>query len=150
MGSLITLGIYAAIALGAIGAVWGFVHEHDNGVRNDQIAKDTIVLNQVKKERDDSRVAETQREAETAACVASAKTQSDAVSDLDKRAKAAIDASRAAIAAARAKSAAAESAIAGLQAQAASAPVAGQSCEDTLRKVDAELRPVIKAQRGAK
>ena len=88
MGSLLTLGIYAALALGAIAAVWGAIHAHDNGVRNAQIAADTIVLNKVKAQLATSQQNEQAREAETAACVARAKTQSDAVSDLDKRGQA--------------------------------------------------------------
>lgn len=147
MGLLVTLGIYAVIALGAIGAVWGFIHSHDNGIRNEQIAKDTVILEKVKKERDASREQEQQREAETAQCVAKANEQSKAVNDLDRRGQAAIAASRRAMADAQAKAAASAGEVAKLRAIVAAAPATDQTCQETLAKTDAILRSMIKARK---
>ncbi len=143
---MISLIFYGVLAATAIGGFWLFVHQHDAGIRNDQIAKDTVVLERVKKERDASREAEQQREAETAACVATAAAQSTAIGDLQKRGQKAIEDSRAALAAEKTKAAANAGEMNRLRSIASASPAKDQSCEQREAKTRAILETAVKTK----
>jgi len=146
MFQLIFWGVAAAAV---IGGFWAFVHSHDAGVRNEQIAADKVVLDRVKMERDNSRLAEQQREAETQACIATAAAQSDAIGLLGKRTEAALADSRRIAEESRKREAASKGERTRLQTIVDAPPLKDQSCVDELAKTKAILQTASKTK-GAK
>lgn len=146
IGYLIGAAVVGALVIGAL--IWINKFIDDTWVRPAEIRgadrqriADGLILEQVKSERDNAR-------ADTAACVATSKTQSDEVERWRQTAQA--NATLAAALKAKAKRDASEAApkIAELQAKAAAAPVL-MACEQERDLARAALRDELRRRRGA-
>ncbi len=149
MSDLIALGIKAALVAAVLGAIaYGF-HEFEQKYYVEpaiakQIAKDQPVVDAA-----NARAATAQKQledakADTKSCVDQAKIQSQATLDAQAEAARAKAATHAITVAANLDEAKRAAEFNKLKAIAAAKPVANQSCEDSLSKGDATLRPALK------
>lgn len=154
MGILIQLAIYAALA----GALWFGAHKAWDGfvdwvseprVRA-QVVADTVVLEQVKTERDAAQKQAADAMTDVQACVSTSNVQSAKVKQWQD------EASRLAGIAAKAKAAGAaehqvaQTAIQRYQAIASAPPVKDQTCQQKLDATDKLLRDAARARAAAK
>lgn len=143
---LIAKAIGVVVLVAALLYAWHRFTEHYREQGRDELRPQVTSLT---KQRDESRSAEKQREAETAACVALTKKQSQSIEEAATVATAAQERARDAIERARRQSAKDAALIADLRARAAAPPPAvAATCEQTMAATDAILREGARQRRA--